>query len=154
MGSRFKSDDNELVIIRGLPGSGKTTLALQYKRDGYVHLEPDMFLYENGVYRYDAEYAKVAHACVRKLTYSMLREGYNVVVSSTLPEYGAVEQYLSITRKLRKRVRMIRMTHDFGNIHGAPESVIDDMRRKMAVPFPEIRDFEGNLVVESVNVRP
>ena len=50
----------ELVLIRGLPGSGKTTLAKEFT--GYDHHEADHFFEdENRNYRYDRSQVQAAH---------------------------------------------------------------------------------------------
>ena len=50
---------NEIVLIRGLPGTGKTTLAKTM--EGYAHFEADIFLEVDGVYVYDPSRIKAAH---------------------------------------------------------------------------------------------
>ena len=49
----------ELIIIRGIPGSGKTTMAKSYQ--GYSHYEADMFFMKDGVYNFDRAKIKNAH---------------------------------------------------------------------------------------------
>jgi len=49
----------ELLIVRGLPGSGKTVMAK--KMTGYVHLEADMYFEVNGKYEYDRAKVGKAH---------------------------------------------------------------------------------------------
>jgi len=41
---------NELILVRGLPGSGKSTFA---KSLGGVHIETDMFFIQDGEYKFD-----------------------------------------------------------------------------------------------------
>jgi adenylate kinase family enzyme len=46
---------SRLIIIRGLPGSGKSTFAKSYF-NGYIHLEADMyFVQPDGSYDWVAE---------------------------------------------------------------------------------------------------
>ena len=52
----------ELVLIRGLPASGKTTMASVLPMIGYKHFEADMFFEVGGVYLYDAKRIGEAHA--------------------------------------------------------------------------------------------
>ena len=47
-----------LFIVRGLPGSGKTTLA---KSLGSVHFEADMYFMEGNEYKFDITKIKKAH---------------------------------------------------------------------------------------------
>ena len=45
-----------ITIIRGLPGSGKSTSAMKLQAEtGAIVIEPDMFLVEQGRYQYTAE---------------------------------------------------------------------------------------------------
>ena len=47
---------SKLTIFRGLPGSGKTTMARKLAaQTGAILIEPDELLIENGVYRYTPE---------------------------------------------------------------------------------------------------
>lgn len=56
----------EIVLIRGLPGSGKTTLAKEMQ--SHEHIEADMYFEEDGIYKYRAEAIQQAHAwCLEKV---------------------------------------------------------------------------------------
>jgi uridine kinase len=74
---------NRLVLIRGLPGSGKTTYAKNYF-NGHIHLEADMYFIESdGFYNWTAERLGKAHSWCFETTKIMLNNGYDVVVSNT-----------------------------------------------------------------------
>lgn len=74
----------ELVLIRGLPGSGKTTMASVPAQVGYAHFEADLFFITDGVYSYDASRIRDAHAWCQRKTREALASGRRVVVSNSV----------------------------------------------------------------------
>lgn len=119
----------ELVLIRGLPGSGKSTMARAMT--GYVHLEADMFFVgDDGVYRYDREKIKAAHLWCQRETRKALARGESVVVSNTFTRRFEMEPYFGMARKLGVSVRVIEATGNWPNIHGVPPEVIKKMRQR------------------------
>lgn len=60
-----------ITIIRGLPGSGKSTLGRKLAAEqNALFIEPDMLMYQNGEYKYDP----AAYSVVVGSTYLVLRE--------------------------------------------------------------------------------
>ena len=112
---------NEIVLIRGLPGSGKTTVAKNM--NAYEHFEADMFLLIDGEYVYDASKIKAAHDwCVAQAKES-LEKGLNVVVSNTFVKLWEMDRYI----KLGYPHRVIEMNNRWKNVHGVPEDKIEEM---------------------------
>jgi predicted kinase len=118
------SGKNELVLIRGLPGSGKTTMAKVM--DGYVHLEADQWMTDaDGNYSFDADKLSAAHEACRAATQAALAAGQNVVVSNTFVERWEMQPYLDMGYP----VRVLEAIGNFESDHAVPPDVIDEMRR-------------------------
>jgi predicted kinase len=120
----------ELVLIRGLPGSGKTTMAT---RDFtvYAHFEADQFFeYADGSYKYDASKLADAHAWCQKTTKHILTMGQSVVVSNTFTQHWEMKPYLDMAKDLNVPVRILVATGNYTSVHGVPEAAIAAMRRR------------------------
>ena len=120
----------ELVLIRGLPGSGKTTMAA---RDfpGYAHFEADhYFEYTDGSYKFDASKLADAHAWCQRLTKANLILGQSVVVSNTFTQRWEMKPYLDMANYLNIPVRILVATGNYTSVHGVPEAAIAAMRRR------------------------
>lgn len=118
-----------LTIIRGIPGSGKTTLALQMNTDqSKVHVEADMFFMEDGVYVYDANRIKKAHQWCFEQTEKALQEGKNVIVSNTFVKRWEVDPYLELAKKHNAPSEILVCEGNYKSIHNVPEEVIQRMK--------------------------
>ncbi len=115
--------NNEIVLIRGLPGSGKSTAAQNMR--GYKHIEADMFLLVDGEYVYDAAKVKAAHDWCVAQAKENLDKGLNVVISNTFVKLWELDRYI----KLGYRYRIIEMRGNFKNIHGVPQDRIQSMAK-------------------------
>ena len=72
-----------LVLIRGPPGSGKSTMAKVLALVGFGHFEADMYFVVDGRYRYDASRIREAHAWCQTRTREALLAG--IASSSATP---------------------------------------------------------------------
>ena len=124
----------ELVLIRGLPGSGKSTMAKAM--EGYEHFEADQyFMTENG-YEYDPLQIKDAHFQCQERTYNALRSGRKAVVSNTFTRSSEMLPYTMMAKELGVPVRIIEATGAYPNVHNVPKEVIERMRDRWE-PTPE-----------------
>ena len=131
------TDKSELVLIRGLPGSGKSTMARAML--GFVHFEADMHMMINGVYQYDASKVADSHNRCKAQVRKALVAGNNVVVSNTFSRAFEIVDYLAIAKELNVSVRVIEATGRWPNVHGVPEDRIEQMRKrweKVALNYP------------------
>ena len=118
----------ELVLIRGLPGSGKSTMAKSMA--GYDHYEADMFFVRDGEYRYDAVRIKDAHEWCQRKAREALADGKRVVVSNTFTRRFEMEPYFVMARAFGAGLRIVEATGKWENVHGVPEEVVERMRKR------------------------
>lgn len=114
-------------MIRGLPGSGKSTMA---RRDfgSHVHCEADAyFVGADGVYRYNPKRIRDAHEWCQRKADEALRNGRNVVVSNTFTRLWEMDAYKEIAKRHGAEVRVIVARGSYGNIHGVPDDVVARM---------------------------
>ena len=124
----------ELVLICGAPGSGKSTIA-ETMFCTHVRVEADdFFIDDDGVYRYDRSLIKQAHEECFRVTDRLLHAGCNVVVANTFTRQWEREPYLSLAKKHKLGVRYIHATGEYPNIHGVPDDVVLSMRQRFE-PF-------------------
>lgn len=123
---------NKLTIIRGLPGSGKTTLArkLLSSKTNTRHFEADMYFENNGVYEFDRNKLNGAHKWCLIQTMLSLIHGFDVIVSNTFTTKKELQPYLDITSAGTVELEVIECTDSYGSIHDVPQSTIDKMRER------------------------
>lgn len=85
-----------LVLIRGLPGSGKTTKAMGYVNDGYKHLEADQFFMVDGQYRFDIKRLSEAHAWCLDQASEALKAGEFVCVANVFATTEDMKPYVDL----------------------------------------------------------
>jgi len=128
----------KLLLIRGLPGYGKSTLARQRALgQGYVHLETDLFFTDgDGHYHFDPTLLPEAHKWCQDQTENSMKAGKNVVVSNTFSQFWEMQPYFKLAATYGYDATVITTTGDFKSTHNVPEHVIQQMRDRWE-GFPE-----------------
>jgi predicted kinase len=105
-----------LVIIRGLPGSGKTTEALKHVKAAVdldlsvAHNEADDYFMEGLTYRFDPRLLGRAHNRCLTMTIEEMGRGTNlVIVSNTFSEYWEMAPYRRAAEAIGYEQRIITL---------------------------------------------
>lgn len=118
-----------LLLVRGLPGTGKSTLGGSLELAGFVHVEADAFFVDrDGIYRFDASRLAAAHEWCQRETERALDRKRHVVVTNTFSTEWEVAPYRDIARRRGEVLRIVTMEKAYGNIHNVPEATIQRMR--------------------------
>lgn len=116
-----------LVLIRGLPGSGKSTYA---KKIGCYHVEADMYHCVDGEYVFDGSRSRLAHNWCQKSAMFAMEQGMDVAVSNTFTQKWEIQPYLDMAAKTGHKVKIVRMIKEYGTVHGVPAETMHKMRER------------------------
>lgn len=123
----------QLFLIRGLPGSGKSSLADSLDLPVF---EADDFFVHDGVYRFDPGLLPQAHADCQRRAREALEHGLSCVVANTFTQRWEMQPYIEMAEELGARLTVVSV-YDGGcsnvelasrNKHGVPLDAIATMR--------------------------
>lgn len=95
-----------LIIMRGLPGSGKSTRAKSLATGGEIH-STDNFFMKGGKYVYRPELISQAHEWNEKAAIAAMIQGVSpVVIDNTNIKRRFVEPYVKVARQLGYEIQV------------------------------------------------
>jgi predicted kinase len=134
--------DGVLFLIRGLPGSGKSTFARHIWNE-YAVCEADKFFYDKeGNYNFDPSKLKDAHAwCKNEVEIRMKDHQVNnqyypeISVSNTFTQEWEMKDYYELAKKYGYKVvsLIVENRHGGKNLHGVPDDKLEIMRNRFEI---------------------
>jgi predicted kinase len=123
-----------LYIVRGLPGSGKSTFAQTLTPN---HWEADMyFLNENGEYKFNMDEIKIAHQwCRDAVEDAMKRNSDKIAVSNTFTMDWEMKPYHNLAEQYGYTVfhLIVENRHGGVNTHGVPTETLYNMHKRFEI---------------------
>ena len=131
-----------LFLVRGLPGSGKSTFATHIWNE-YAVCEADKFFYDKeGNYNFDPSKIKDAHAwCKNEVETRMIDHQNNeqyypeIAVSNTFTQEWEMKDYFDLADKYGYKVvsLIVENRHGGKNVHGVPEDKLEIMKNRFEI---------------------
>jgi predicted kinase len=131
-----------LTLVRGLPGSGKSTFANTITNEFSVCEADKFFVGEDGVYRFDATKLSQAHNWCReqveiRMKDNQINEQYypHIVVSNTFTKQWEMSDYFELAEKYGYQVFTIIVENRHGGVnqHGVPAEKLEQMKNRFEV---------------------
>lgn len=131
-----------LVLVRGIPGSGKSTFA-NLVWNNYAICEADKFFYDKeGNYNFDASKLKQAHEWCQNEVETKMKDNQNnpqfypeIVVSNTFTQEWEMQAYFNLAKKYDYKIFSVIVENRHGNtnVHGVPDDTLKKMRDRFHI---------------------
>jgi len=126
-----------MILIRGLPGSGKSTYAM-YLQDAYNKIDKVMPMWaeadhrmhdDEGNYLFDPTLLEFVHKECWKDAQRAAIEGLPcIIVSNTFSQLWEIKPYKELAMAYGYTFDVIKVTSQYGNTHNVPEATIQKMK--------------------------
>lgn len=128
----------KLYLIRGIPGSGKTSLAttlMTLHNYEAIHCEADKYFYYSGEYVFNPTKLKQAHQHCQGMCEQGMKEGKVVIVSNTTTTEKEVSVYTELAKRYEYELisLVVENRHGSDSAHNVPQDVIDKMKKRFSV---------------------
>jgi tRNA uridine 5-carbamoylmethylation protein Kti12 len=131
----------DLILLRGVPGSGKTTLGniILFNTQSNIQdvLSADnFFVNEKGEYIFDSSKLKEAHNdCQVKCAERMRNQFSKIVVANTFTQEWEIEPYFTMAERYNYRIHSVIVENRHGgkNVHNVPEEKLEQMADRFQI---------------------
>jgi predicted kinase len=136
-----KEYTGDLILLRGLPGSGKSSLGeiilhCPGSNSPDVLSADNFFIDDKGNYNFDATKIKQAHNdCQQKCAERMKLEISRIVVANTFTEKWEMDSYYEMAERYKYRVHSVILEnrHESKNIHNVPDEKLEQMKNRFEI---------------------
>jgi predicted kinase len=130
-----------LYIVRGLPGSGKSTFSEKLVGSDFLVCEADKYFIdkETGQYNFDGSKIKDAHRWCQELVETYMKDSLvndqfyrEIAVSNTFTQEWEMKPYMELAQEYGYKVFTIVVENRHGgkNIHGVPDDKLEIMKNR------------------------
>ena len=136
----MKENIGDLILIRGLPGAGKSTVASLIMTGGGMTdkvIEADTYFYDHmGNYNFDATKLSAAHNYCKSMVEDYMKMMKpKIVVSNTFTQEWEMDAYYNLATKHGYRVHtlIVENRHGSKSIHDVPDATMGNMLNRFEV---------------------
>jgi predicted kinase len=132
-----------LVLLRGVPGAGKSSFANFVWNSGVIFEADKFFDTPDGGYKFDATKLKEAHEWCRLGVQTAMEENIQtngqyypeIIVSNTFTREWEMQAYVDLAKEFGYTVvsLIVENRHGGVNQHGVPEEKVQEMRDRFEV---------------------
>lgn len=132
-----------LILLRGVPGSGKSTFANHMWSSGVIFEADKYFIDPSGNYRFDGSKLKEAHEWCRNSVEEAMQQNHmtagkhypEIIVSNTFTREWEMQAYLDLAKKYDYNVvsLIVENRHGGKNVHGVPDEKVQEMRDRFEI---------------------
>lgn len=126
----------KITILRGIPGSGKSTYA-KHNSAGATVVSADHFFEKSGTYQFNPAQLPEAHGeCLRKFVEAVQAKAGHVVVDNTGTSIAEVAPYAALALAYGGELEIVTVLCDATvaaarNVHGVPPEAVAAMDRRL-----------------------
>jgi adenylylsulfate kinase-like enzyme len=162
-----RENDRLVLVLRGVPGAGKSTLAAwlrtyaqrETKSRVDVFSADQFFTDAHGNYRFDVTKLSEAHSsCTRRFVgrTGLLTNGL-VIVDNTATSNEEAAPYMAVGHAFGWRTRLVTVEADTRaaarrNVHGVPDLAVGGMASRLAESQGRVPPFWGTLSVPAADM--
>ena len=134
--------NKKLYIVRGLPGSGKSTFALDLVGSDFLVCEADKYFMVDGEYKFDGSKLKEAHESCRNLVETYMKDSLvndqfyrEIAVSNTFTQEWEMQAYIDLAKQYGYMVFTVIVENRHGGVnqHDVPDEALTRMRDRFEV---------------------
>lgn len=142
--------NKKLYIVRGLPGSGKSTFAEALVGSDFLVCEADKYFMVDGEYKFDATKLKEAHESCRNLVETYMKDSLvndqfyrEIAVSNTFTQSWEMTPYFELAEKYGYMVFTVIVENRHGGVnqHGVPDDKLEQMKTRFEVQLTPVKEI-------------
>jgi predicted kinase len=131
----------QVIILRGIPGCGKSTYAKKHFSNAKIVSADDFFM-QSGEYKHDGARLSEAHQACWLAFYEAVLQGLPmIVVDNTNTTVFEISPYVLPAEAHRYEVKILTLTCDLAiaaarNVHGVPLQSVERMAKRLDEQTP------------------